>query len=158
MKTMTFTYIDRTGWPKGPWDNEPDKIQWQDIATGFPCLARRTDMGNWCGYVGVADGHPHFGKEYGELDIECHGGLTYSGFCQHNNGICHIPGEGEPDTIWWLGFDCAHYMDYCPGLMRNQFAKESVYRDLEYVKAECSSIAMQLAEFPSQDESFRRIS
>ena len=38
METKTYTTIDRAalGWPAGPWDGEPDKVQWPDAATGLP--------------------------------------------------------------------------------------------------------------------------
>lgn len=58
----TETFIDRTGWPSGPWDDEPDRVEWRDEATGLPCLALRNDMfGSWCGYVAVPPGHPVHG-------------------------------------------------------------------------------------------------
>jgi hypothetical protein len=59
METREYRFIDKSEWDRGPWDNEPDKVQWQDAATGLPCIARRSEaMGSWCGYVGVAEGHP----------------------------------------------------------------------------------------------------
>ena len=33
------------------------------------------------------------------------------------SGICHIPDQGEPDDVWWLGFDCLHGGDLAPGMM-----------------------------------------
>lgn len=123
--------MDRTGWGDGPWMKEPDKIQWQDLATGLPCLIHRNPMGSLCGYVGVSAGHPWFGVQYGGLweddydstpegIIEVHGGLTFSDFCQpyddEREGICHTPGPGEPAHVWWFGFDCGHAFDLSPGL------------------------------------------
>lgn len=62
----SWTNIDKTGWGYGPWMNERDKIQWVDDATDLDCLMVRVpDTGHWCGYVGVAEGHPFFEKEYG---------------------------------------------------------------------------------------------
>jgi hypothetical protein len=78
--------IDRKDWGIGPWNNEPDKMQWQDAATGLACLAVRNDMGVWCGYVGIPEGHPWYGKGYEDLgDVDVHGGLTYgSAKCSGN--------------------------------------------------------------------------
>lgn len=42
----------------GPWLDEPDEVSWLDEATGYPCLVRRNDMGNLCGYVDVWPNHP----------------------------------------------------------------------------------------------------
>jgi hypothetical protein len=160
METKEYTTIDRAalGWPSGEWDGEPDKVQWPDAATGLPCLAvRNPDHGNWCGYVGVAEGHQAFGKDYGDVDVEVHGGLTFADACQpaetEARGICHIPSPGEPDHVWWLGFDCAHAWDYSPRhamlALRpdgGMFARTHMerYRALAYVKRECASLASQL--------------
>lgn len=45
--------VDKSGWARGVWDSEPDKIQWQDAETGLPCLIVRGPVGALCGYVGV---------------------------------------------------------------------------------------------------------
>jgi len=66
MQTKDWTTVDRTGWGSGPWDGEPDKRQWQDEATGLPCLIVRTTLGHLCGYVGVPEGHLLHGKGYSE--------------------------------------------------------------------------------------------
>jgi len=58
--------IDKSDWARGPWDNEPDKIQWQDPATRLPCLIVRGPIGALCGYVGVYEWHPLFGVGYSE--------------------------------------------------------------------------------------------
>lgn len=43
MQTKQWTTIDKSAWPRGAWDDEPDKVQWQDPATGLPCLIDRKD-------------------------------------------------------------------------------------------------------------------
>lgn len=158
MQTKEYTFVDRTGWPEGHWDNEPDKVQWQDEVTGLPCIARRTDRGHWCGYVGVSETNSLFKKYYFDIidaNFSVHGGLTYSSFCdpqENEHGICHVPDAGEPDHIWWFGFDCAHAGDLSPGYctMYKQLGFKSYegmeYRTLEYVKAECAQLARQLRE------------
>jgi len=124
-----------------------------------------------CGYVGVPASHPLHGIDYskasphleiaddtevgkrgviplalyamrdeeGQKEIspdiyfDVHGGLTYSG------DTADYPAVAE--GTWWFGFDCAHAGDatghhHCPG---------DVLRSLEYVEAECESLAEQLA-------------
>ena len=137
--------VDRAGWPPGPWDNEPDKVQWTDAATGLPCLIVRNDTGGLCGYVGVAEEHPYFGVDKNDLDLGVHGGLTYSGLCQGH--ICHVPAPGASDRVWWLGFDCAHWSDTVPGMI--QYGMRGTYRDLKYVKDECHDLAAQLKDVHS---------
>jgi hypothetical protein len=168
------TYIDKSEWPDGPWKSEPDKVQWKDKATGLPCLAvRNRHSGHWCGYVGVAEGHPAFELPYDDASalgpehkdgwkgLDVHGGLTYSAFCQddedaEDHGICHVPQPGEPDRVWWLGFDCAHSGDLSPklgytaGMLKvyadilEQKRSYETYQTLEYVQGECARLAEQL--------------
>lgn len=160
-----LTFIDKSGWGGGPWQAEPDKVQWTDAATGMPCLVvRGPSYGSLCGYVGVAEGHPLFGVEYDRVedDLDVHGGLTYSDFCQEaegaeDHGICHVPQPGQPDRVWWFGFDTAHAGDLAPAMeaLRRRLPSlklaprgnlpEEVYRDLTYVQAECARLAEQLA-------------
>jgi hypothetical protein len=189
--------IDKSLWGPGPWQNEPDKVQFQDDETGFACLIKRTDGGHLCGYVGVPPNHPAFEKGYDDIHANVHGGLTFADHCQEITEetwqkikanyadaaskelrfplgdsamfrkkwedcldnyekfreraqaefICHIPDPGEPDNIWWLGFDCAHGVDMSPGWARFSFMSRSgQYRDIDFVKNEIRNLAKQLKE------------
>jgi hypothetical protein len=156
--------VDKSDWvSRGEWDNEPDKIQWQDEATGLPCLIVRGPVGSLCGYVGVADGHPAHGKDYDAIynlmDVDVHGGLTFAASCSPNakeeRGICHKPAPGEPDHVWWLGFDCAHLGDVCPQFDRpGRYGGDSWYKNIAYVEGECRKLAQQLiaATLPTAHE------
>jgi hypothetical protein len=164
METREYRTIDKSDWFEGPWKNEPDKLQWQDEATGLPCLIVRNGAGALCGYVGVTEGHPFFEKHYDEAKLpsgeymDVHGGLTFTDFCDPRAGgedhlICHVPAPGEPDHVWWLGFDCAHSGDLSPGLqhrlsegLRIAMRDFETYKDIDYVKAECAKLAAQLGE------------
>lgn len=193
-EVRAYITIDRqaAGWPSGPWDGEPDKVQWKDAATGMPCLAVRNWRGNWCGYAGVAPSHPLYGKDYNDrvpvpkdfgdrmiddstpilslfrealreadgtvgidMAIQVHGGITFADRCMPDadeaTDICHVPAEGEPDHVWWFGFDCAHFQDASPsdginGRMPPLF-DGCVYRDFAYVKEQTEGMARQLAQF-----------
>lgn len=171
METKQYTTVDKSGWAeRGAWDHEPDKVQWPDPNTGLPCLIVRGPSGALCGYVGVPDTHPWHRKEYGapvgpcnaectedyhfghriDSSIEVHGGLTFSDACQHaeeeDRGICHLPGPGEPDNIWWFGFDCAHSGDTCPmhDSTRRFSSYGSSYKSIAYVKNQVTELARQL--------------
>lgn len=132
---------DKTNWKRGPWDNEPDRVDF--IHEGFSCFILRNNSGNWCGYVGVPNTHRFYGKSYDDPDVSVHGGLTYAAKCAGH--ICHIPEPGMPDDVWWLGFDTAHAGDTTPaydfGL--HEF---STYKDMNYVIAQTKSLAEQLIE------------
>ena len=165
MKEISYSTKDKSGWGEGPWQNEPDKIQFEDPATKMPCLIVRNEVGALCGYVGVTSDHPAFEQHYDSQvlrGVEAHGGLTFSNFCQREEtpayGICHIPGKNEPHKIWWLGFDCAHLGDICPQMdafMRELGREPLRYRDIfddygdtyktvEYVREGCARLASQL--------------
>lgn len=66
METKQETYIDKSSWARGPWDSEPDKMQFTDEATGLPCLVVRGPAGALCGYVGVSKGHPLYEVQYSD--------------------------------------------------------------------------------------------
>jgi hypothetical protein len=162
--------LDRSTWAKGPWDSEPDHVEFRTKA-GYHGMANRNAMGNWCGYVAVEPGHPLHGMDMGEIweaaELNVHGGVTYAEACQGE--ICHVPPPGEPDNVWWIGFDCGHACDVSPymqgihdraiaagefrydigamadklGLTEDHPMREK-YRDLAYVQAEIEDLAAQL--------------
>ena len=148
-------------WPDGPWMTEPDKLNWKTEA-GLPGMIVRNRSGALCGYVAVTKEHPLYRVEYSSGDwpdspegqIDVHGGLTYSAACR--GSICHVPEPGEPDNVWWFGFDCAHCGDWTPaemapylGSYRTMPGGREQYRDIEYVKREVESLARQLAALGS---------
>jgi hypothetical protein len=134
--------VDRSGWPAGPWDDEPDRVEFEHA--GLPCLLNRGRMGQWCGYAAVPPGHPLHGQDYDVPDVKVHGGLTYAEACQGR--ICHLPEPGEPDDVWWFGFDCAHAWDVVPGVWRLPKAE---YRTVAYTRRETERLAEQLAAVQS---------
>lgn len=154
----------KSEWGDGPWQTEPDKIQFADEVTGLPCLIIRSPLGSLCGYVGVPEGHPLYGISYsrcslGKCDSYCehspecmikaHGGLTFSDFCQEGGRICHV--TETPDKVFWFGFDCAHADDYCPAIVAmtpvlKKYRIHDIYRTVKYVKEQCRDIALQLVE------------
>lgn len=161
MSAISDYVVDRSSWPKGAWSDESeDRIEWRDEATGLPCLMVRVrSHGAWCGYVGVAPPHPWHGKGYDEVRrsdgdwVDVHGGLTYAAAC--DGLVCHVPAPGEPENLWWFGFDCVHSGDVAPGYispwrqLAQVFESSSAgetYRTRDYVRAEVASLAAQIAE------------
>lgn len=150
MKTLEWSFTDKSNWPKGEWHNEPDKKQWQDPETGLACLIHRGSSGGLCGYVGIDKSHPFFGKEGEEPDVEVHGGLTFASACtptkENGHGICHVREKGDPE-VWWFGFDCAHVGDFCPAFesVLQSFGESSSYKNVAYVEGETKILAGQLA-------------
>jgi hypothetical protein len=133
---------------------KPFLIEKEWEAFGLKCAAvvAREHM-HRCGYVRVPPKHSTHGKHYDDVDVEIHGGLTFSEIesCEHEDGIGY-----------WFGFDCAHCFDamYEPGhepdfikkLDDEWRAKHGTYsRDtdhywtLDEVVAETERLAKQLA-------------
>lgn len=163
-------YLPRSDWGPGPWENEPDEETFE--AHGLECRVRRNQAGALCGYVILPVLHPLHGVDGNqEIDVlrpliskrearpigeepglsvmlaalsgqglaprinhvlEVHGGVSWTGFFR-----------GE--TAWRVGFDCAHSGDLSPAVpARDRFG--GVYRDIAYVRAQCTKLAAQLAE------------
>ena len=77
-----------------------------------------------CAYVLIPYWHKLYKQDYGDIPVNCHGGLTYSGH--------FLLGKKYPG--WWIGFDCAHAGD----------TPEKC--DLSYCINECRNIVNQIRE------------
>lgn len=138
--------IDKSKWGSGPWQDEPDELEWQHA--GFDCSIHRSDTGALCGYVACPPGHPFHGVHRLSIRVEVHGGLTFAAF-----------DPGDPER-YLIGFDCGHAFDDKPGLralVRQWQVLESpeymprpllerlfgTYRTLSYVQSEVESLAEQ---------------
>jgi hypothetical protein len=131
---------DRTHWASGPWDAEPDLVEFRHA--GLPCVLRRSPMGVWCGYVGIPPEHPDHGGDYNDVPVEVHGGLTYGRACDPHVA-CHVPAPGESDAFWWFGFDCGHGFDVSPVMTFRLSAAR--YRTVGYARKETKKLAQLLA-------------
>jgi hypothetical protein len=160
MTEAVYTFIDKSKWGPGVWQDEPDIVVWRDPNTDLPCVIyRHPKMGNFCGYVGVGRDHPNHGDGYDDFGVPVHGGLTYA---REGESFLGRGGEREKrldrglvevDVVvadyYWVGFDCNHHMDFAPGMaatMREvmpDYRRHStdVYRDLDFVKNECRDLA-----------------
>lgn len=133
-------YVHPTG--PGPWADEPDKVAWMDVPTGYGCIIRRSPVDrHLCGYVSVPTTHPLFGRgvrTLGDVLVAVHGGLDYSAACQENEpeerSVCHVRGVPTSERIvpesfrqtihgneaaghddaWWFGFSCDQADDLTP--------------------------------------------
>lgn len=106
------------------------------------CVIRRMEhSGVLNGYVGVNKEHPLFGIGYDDVDnINVHGGITFSGY-----GLL----KNEDKSIWWFGFDTAHYNDVCPfytftTVSLGELDKYSTYKDFDFVENQVLDLARQL--------------
>jgi hypothetical protein len=102
------------------------------IYSGLICKIQRAgELLHLCGYVYIPEGHPLFGKGYDEIDIDVHGGLTFS---------------ERVGKYWLIGFDCAHMGDIVPYMyFKNLMINQGEYRDWDYVDNELKSMAWEVA-------------
>ena len=57
-----------------------------------------------CCYIFLPENHKYYGKNYDDIDINCHGGLTFS-----SNDLVFNP---ILTNNWVIGWDYAHCNDY----------------------------------------------
>jgi len=152
MKTAENHFIDKSSWADGEWQNEPDKIQYQDETTGLPCQIIRNSIGGFlCGYVGVSSSHPLYGKDYTEIadDILVYGGVTYSDrrqpqMTERENS--YLIETQESDAVWWFGFHCGYGWDLVP--MMGYFPSENhTYKNVDFVKVHNTLLGLQLNKY-----------
>lgn len=139
---------------------------WQEIQLlkkdkGYPCVVSFQPLAFRTGYVRLPKISKYYGKDYNDIPIRCHGGLTY--------GRSYLFGQDDEET-WWIGFDCGHYGDgydveqakeYYQNdeEVSNQLDKMGTihsvtnawfsFRTLDYVESECMSIVDQIIELES---------
>jgi len=109
---------------------------------GMRCVVLALDMGHRCGYVHIPTRHKLYRKNYDDVNIQVHGGLTFSDFLQ--------PGR------WFIGFDCAHCDDKRdPSIMDesalkayNSYSKEwndrGTLRTTKFCEDECRKMVDQI--------------
>lgn len=133
-------HIDKTNWGRGPWDLEPDYVEFEHC--GFRCVLRRFEnTGAWNGYVEVSDLHPWY--HIGADEARVHGGVTWRG---EVNGV-----EQNPNCTF-VGFDCAHGFDIVPAMesFMTAFMGRSMpsneYRTVEYATDQLKRLANQACQ------------
>ena len=118
--------IDKSKFVDGPWMDEPDRIEWIDDATEYPCLMIRGVLGHWCGYVGVNSSHPSFLNDQRQLDIDVHGGLTFSGKRGLKSGLSDQELWAQSRIKQLLSLRKA-YPEFFEGSLKHFAPKEGVY-------------------------------
>ena len=117
------------------------------VYKGYNCLIRRPHpftMGHLCGYVEIPKEHKYYEKDYDDIGINCHWGLTFGSHLDKQ--AIEEKGFSDFDIGYWIGFDCAHCDDLSPmqNIIFNFIYKDVVYRDMEYVENQIKSIVEQL--------------
>ena len=138
---------------------------------GYKWVVLSNTMGYRCGYVAIPRGHPWFERDYDDLPMQCHGGLTF-GYkpAKPAETFTDLPGPKKELTLpareervttdgddYWVGFDCAHafdaadpalyFLDRVDPVVQKAFEainKHGTIRTTEYVESECHSMIDQL--------------
>jgi len=99
----------------GEWIEEPDQVFFE--YRGMKCKILRCEhTGNLCGYICVNGNHPFTHLDLAlDIPIDTHGGITYA--------------QNEEDG-YWIGFDCAHCGDFCPGIVKSYEYMNQILRDI----------------------------
>lgn len=141
---VTYGIADRSAWRPGPWDDEPDKVQWIDEATGFHCIVLR-QASHWCGYVGLPAGHPWREGEAPDGVPGVRAEINYGpNPCSDDGMICHDV-EHE-DDVHWLGFDVASgSQEPWECLGDRSWNSARPYHDLAYVRSATTNLAKAAA-------------
>jgi hypothetical protein len=178
--------MNKSQWGPGPWQSEPDALDWIDERTKLACkIVRHPDFGNFCGYVGVPPTHPYFGWSYdddivlqpGDLDdvqvgrdigyietfiyalqgADNYGTIPLSFTLRAHRGVNFSGARDNNNSLWWFGFDCGHCDDLQPGMRlrtspeyQRVVMSQQTYRDLEYVRKECTALAFQLRQLETR--------
>lgn len=85
---------------------EKSRIEKDFMVMGYRCVILAQYMGHRCGYIGIPKGNKFYNNHYDSIDIDVHGGLTFS-----SGGDGEIKYPVKSVDTWWIGFDCAHYRD-----------------------------------------------
>ncbi len=107
---------------------------------------------HFCGYVKLPDDHPYtklihmekYGDNlemeigYDDMDIDCHGGLTFSRKITKEN-MKEYPQGFTPG--YWIGWDYAHWGDYLPGMY-----PDGERHTFQEVEEECKKVIDQVTE------------
>lgn len=160
-------------WGAGPWLEEPDHVEFEHegvpciihrgplgawcgyaaVPPGHPWHGKEYGDRVPCANRGelevvspIAAFCEALNEDDGKVSLDClvhvHGGLTYSQTCQGD--ICHKAKEGDPDNVWWFGFDCSHSDDMTPSMLKYGIGRGDIYRNQAYVTAQTRALATQL--------------
>ena len=95
---------------------------------GYEYQIRNTYNTHPTAYIKLNENHPLYNKHYNDIDIDVHGGLTYSEM---------------GDDGYWIGWDYAHCDDYMRFIGGKKWATDEI---LEH----CKDVVRQLKEFEEE--------
>mgnify|MGYP000924493825 CR=1 FL=1 len=79
------------------------------------------------GYVVIPKGHPLYGIDYDDIDLDVHYGITYSNYASKENWE-EVTQEERDNDCWIIGFDTIHLGDTL-----EKWPKEKVQEEADYL-------------------------
>jgi hypothetical protein len=131
-------------------EKEGNSLEWDYTCSNgviIKCSIHRNDVKALCGYITLTKDNSLYGVGYDNISINAHGGINYCTYDKYEN--------------WVIGFDCSHHGDLIPYfLLQEDFPSNSFgeYRNMEYVKSECESMAEQASKFSKSIDRYNKIS
>ena len=81
-------------------------VETQYVKDDIECVTiLNIPMGIRCGYIGVGDNNPLYGKNEEELPLSAHGGITYTSHFPPFESI------QKGRNLYWIWFDTGHFGD-----------------------------------------------
>jgi len=131
------------------------KIEKDFMVDEFRCVIVGQSLGHRCGYIAIPKDNELYGKDYDNIDVSVHGGLTYAEYSENS-----YPLETE-EQVYSLGFDCAHCGDSKDVELIKSFGEENdevqmllemeakypmrgTVRTVEYVENELIDVVSQI--------------
>lgn len=95
-------------------------------------------------YIRIPESHKYYDKDYDEINIDVHGGLTYAHDYLYIDDITKLEG-------WFIGWDYAHSYDYVGWYEDEYYQKHDLHKDrkkwtTQEIKEEVASVCYQLSE------------
>lgn len=91
------------------------------------------DVGQYNGYVVIPKGHPMNGKDYDDIPVDVHGGLTFA--CSADTVHKDFGILPEDKGGWIVGFDTCHYGDTA-----EKWTKEKVQAETDRLAEQLKAI------------------
>ena len=83
-------------------------VETQYVKDDIECVTiLNIPMGIRCGYIGVGDNSPLYGKNEEDLPLSAHGGITYASRFPPRTFESIQKGR----NLYWIGFDTGHFGD-----------------------------------------------
>lgn len=123
---------------------------------GLLCRVLDGPFKNYNGYVSVPKSHPCWGKDYNNVPVNVHGGLTFGSQGGETSVVKKVLGKEREfkndaeqwpnEEFWWFGWDTSHYNDYVVYKDGSSLNLSGTRWTVEMVVRETEQLAEQLSE------------